>query len=316
MAAGTQRPVVSREVALELTAGWIDGLNRMARALYAVDPPTDVKRLAGGMEAETYSFRLSGAVFVVKLCVNDGEEAKRDFDNLSIVYASSVPTPEPILLDDEGEWFGSPALVMTALPGRPDLHPSDLNHWTQGAAIALAKIHEISPNSATTFRPPRWQRWQPSTDGLRSDAPRADRVLARLHERAGELPVVFSHDDYNPGNLLFEDGILTGVVDWADVTLEPRQAAVALYRHFLAINPGGDAPDRFLHHYERAAEVRLGDVPMWDVLYGLRGVRPVDHWAKACEGLGLDITSDEIQSRSREWVRKGLRDSATVDNGQ
>ena len=308
---------MSDEVALNLTAGWIDGLNRVARALDAVGPPTEVKRLAGGMEAEAYSFRLSGAAFVVKVCVNNSEEAKREFDNLAVVSASSVPTPEPILLDEEGEWFGTSALVMTSLPGRPDLHPSELNLWTQGAAIALAKIHEIPPNSGTTFRPPRWQRWHPLTDGLGSDAPRADRVLAGLHERAAELPVVFSHDDYNYGNLLFDgDGTLTGVVDWADVTVEPRQAAVALYRHFLAINPGGDAPDRFLRHYERSAEVRLDDLPMWDVLYGLRGVRPVDHWAKACEGLGLAITSEEIQTRSREWVRRGLRDSITIDNAQ
>ena len=302
-----KRAVESDEVALDLSAGWIDGLKRMARSLDSAGPPSEIKRLDGGMEGETYSFRLSGAPLVVKVCVKNAQEAKREFDNLTIVSASNVPTPEPILVDDKGEWFGFPALVMTALPGRPDMHPADLNLWIQGVAIALARIHEISPDDAVAVRSPRWQRWQPSTDGLGDDAPRADQVLARLYGRAGELSVVFSHDDYNPGNLLFDDdGTLAGVVDWADVTIEPRQAAVGLYRHFLAINPGGDAPDRLLRYYEKSAGVRLDDLPMWDVFYGLRGVRPVDHWVKACDGLGLAITSDEIQSRSREWVRKGL----------
>ena len=89
------------------------------------------------MEGETYSFRLSGAPLVVKVCVKNAQEAKREFDNLTIVSASNVPTPEPILVDDKGEWFGFPALVMTALPGRPDMHPADLNLWIQGAGNCL-----------------------------------------------------------------------------------------------------------------------------------------------------------------------------------
>jgi aminoglycoside phosphotransferase (APT) family kinase protein len=289
----------------------------MACALGFDRTPEIVTRLSGGMEGETYALRLDGSALVVKVYVKNPQEAKQEFDNLTVVSASNVPTPAPILLESEGEWFGFPALVMTLLPGRPDMHPTDLDLWIQGAATALARIHEIPSEDAIAVRPPRWQRWQPSTEGMGSDAPRVDQVLAEIFETAAEVPGVFSHDDFNPGNLLFDDdGILTGVVDWADVTVEPRQADVALYRHFLAINPGGDAPDRFLRYYEKSAGVRLDDLPMWDVFYGLRGVRPVDHWVKACEALGLVITSEEIQSRSREWVRRGLRDGITTDNAE
>lgn len=110
-----------------------------------------------------------------------------------------------------------------------------------------------------------------------------------------------------PGNLLFNGGHLTGVVDWADVTIEPREAAVALFRHFLALHPGGDAPELFLDAYEHAASISLDDIALWDVLYGLRGVRPVDHWVTACDRLGLVITSMEIQEKSRAWVGRALR---------
>lgn len=140
-----------------------------------------------------------------------------------------------------------------------------------------------------------------------SDASRLDAVLARLYEQAETLPTVLSHDDYNPGNLLYDCGRLSGVVDWADIAIEPRQAAVALYRHFLAIHPGGGAPELFRLAYERAARISLDDLPLWDVLYGLRGLRPIDHWVRACEGLGLDITSSEIQKKSRAWVRQAMR---------
>jgi hypothetical protein len=42
-------------------------------------------------------------------------------------------------------------------------------------------------------------------------------------------------------------------------------------------------------------------------MYGLRGVRPVlDHWVLAFDGLGLDISSQEIRDRSQAWVRKAM----------
>jgi aminoglycoside phosphotransferase (APT) family kinase protein len=140
-----------------------------------------------------------------------------------------------------------------------------------------------------------------------SDSSRADVLLSRLREEAGGLPIVLSHDDFNPGNLLYDGGRLSGVVDWADIVVEPRHAAVALFRHFLAIHPGGEAPELFLDSYEHAAHTSLNDIHPWDVLYGLRGVRPaLDHWVLAFDGLGLDITAKEIQDRSRAWVRKAM----------
>jgi aminoglycoside phosphotransferase (APT) family kinase protein len=279
----------------------------MADALGWKNAPFEFERFTGGLEGGTSRFRLDNNRFVLKICSGDGNRARTEFDNLTVVSAAGVPTPEPMLVDAEGAWFDAPAIVMTQLPGQPDMHPTDHHLWIDGAAKALASIHAIPSVRARHVRTSRWQRWQPSTNGMGSDAPRVDAVLARLYDRAGTLPTVLSHDDYNPGNLLYDSGRLSGVVDWADITVEPRQAAVALYRHFLAIHPGGEAPATFLAAYERAARVSLDDLALWDVLYGLRGLRPIEHWVRACEGLGLTITSSEIQERSRAWVHQGMR---------
>jgi aminoglycoside phosphotransferase (APT) family kinase protein len=282
------------------------GFERLARALGSEEAPSDLVRQTGGLEAETLIFQLRKEHFVVKVFVDDGVQARTEFDNLAAVTVASVPTPEPVLMDSEGPWFGAPAIVMTALPGRPEMHPKNRTLWTDGAAEALASIHSIPTSRMSHVRTPRWQRWTPSTEGMGSDSCRADAVLARLYAQVGTLPTVLSHDDYNPGNLLYDGGRLSGVVDWADITIEPRQAAVAMYRHFLAIHPGGDAPETFLDAYERVAKTSLDDLELWDVLYGLRGLRPIEHWVLACEGLGLDITFSEIQERSRAWVRRGI----------
>ena len=293
-------------MAHDLPPGWGEGFERLARALGSDAAPSDLVRMAGGLGAETYAFWLRQEHFVVKCCVEDGEQASTEFDNLAVVSVAGVPTPEPVLIDDEGAWFGAPAFVMTALPGRPEMHPKNRTLWTDGAAEALASIHNIPTSRAGHVRTPRWQRWQPSTEGMGSDAPKVNALLARLYDLAATLPTVLSHDDYNPGNLLYDGDRLSGVVDWADIAIEPRHAAVALYRHFLAIHPGGKAPETFLDAYERAAKTSLDDLELWDVLYGLRGLRPIDHWVLACEGLGLDITSSEIRERSQAWVRRGI----------
>lgn len=279
----------------------------MAHALGSREPPFELNRVTGGLEGKTFVFRLHENRFVLKIYSGDDNRARTEFDNLAVVSVAGVPTPEPVLLDADGTWFHAPAIVMTELPGRPYMHPNDQSIWIDGAAKALASVHDIPSARAGHVRASRWQRWRPPTDGMGSDAPRVDAMLARLYDRAGTLPTVLSHDDYNPGNLLYDCGRLSGVVDWADITIEPRHAAVALYRHFLAIHPGGETPDTFLVAYERAAKTSLDDLPLWDVLYGLRGLRPIDHWVRACEGLGLDITSSEIQEKSRAWVRRGMR---------
>lgn len=278
----------------------------MSQTLGSSVAPANLIRLTGGLECETYAFRAMQRRFVVKVYLHNGEGAMTEFENLAIVASAGVPTPDPVLLDAHGEWFHVPALVMTAVPGGPDLHPADLHRWHHGAATALAAIHDVAPDRASVVRPTRWERWRPSTEAVGTDTSRVDRALSRFYDQAGDVPTVFSHDDYNLGNILFHNGRLSGVVDWADVTVEPRHAAVALYRHLLAVHPGGDAPDQFLEEYERAAATRLEDLPLWDVFYGLRGTGTVDHWARAFDGLGVHVTPSQIQARSRDWIRRAL----------
>jgi aminoglycoside phosphotransferase (APT) family kinase protein len=265
-----------------------------------------MKRLTGGLECDTFSFTLDERHLVLKIFVEGDTRCRAEYENLGVVATASVSTPEPVGLDHEGHWYGTPALVMSALRGAPELHPSAINRWTRGAAAALASIHQIDPTTSIQLRTPRWQRWKPPVEDMGVAAPNTEHALALLYDRIERTPTVFSHDDFNPGNLLFVDGELSGVVDWSDVVIEPRQAAVALYRHMLALHPGGQASDMFSDHYESITGISFDDMALWDVLYGLRGVQPVKHWARAFRGLGVTITSEQINSRSRRWVEAAL----------
>jgi aminoglycoside phosphotransferase (APT) family kinase protein len=277
-------------------------LRRLARSLGSASDVTGLERLTGGLEADSFFFTLECKAFVFKRFATDGSRAVAEFENLSIVAASAVPTPEAVALDVDGRWFGSPALVMTALSGTPNLQPIDVWAWVAQCAAALAEVHRISPNATGSTTRPRWVRWKPPV----VPSGEIDDVLARLYARAPSEPSVFSHDDYNPGNVLFSDERLSGVVDWTDVTLEPRQAAVALFRHLLAVIGRLDAAGAFLSAYETAANITLEGQPLWDVFYGLRGLGNVEHWVLALHGLGLSVTAEEIRWRSLEWIGQAL----------
>jgi aminoglycoside phosphotransferase (APT) family kinase protein len=192
---------------------------------------------------------------------------------------------------------------MTALVGAPSLQPSDVDDWVAQCAYALAEVHRIDPKTAGATRAPRWLRWSPPV----VPSPEIDQALAQLRANAPREPTVFSHDDFNPGNVLFLDERLSGVVDWTDVTLEPRQAAVALFRHLLAVIGYPDAASTFLAAYETAANVTLERQSLWDVFYGLRGLGNVEHWVCAFDGLGLSLTAEEIRTRSLEWIGRAVR---------
>jgi aminoglycoside phosphotransferase (APT) family kinase protein len=137
-------------------------------------------------------------------------DAPVEFENLAVVAPAAVATPEPVSLDRDGLWFGTPTLVMAALPGTPDFYPQDIGRWAVGAADALAAIHELDRGAARSVAPARWRRWRPETKGLGKDAARAEDALDDLYRVAAGSPTVLSHDDYNPGTVLFDEGRLSG----------------------------------------------------------------------------------------------------------
>ena len=74
---------------------------------------------------------------------------------------------------------------------------------------------------------------------------------------------VFLHRDFHPGNLLWVDGALTGIVDWAFGCRGPEPADVAHTRCNLALVDGLAAGERFLHAYARANPGYVHD-SWWD----------------------------------------------------
>ena len=76
----------------------------------------------------------------------------------------------------------------------------------------------------------------------------------------------------------------------------------------LAIHPsqGATSLEPFLAAYETATGATLEHMPVWDLFYGLRGLRPIDHWVRALHGHGVMLTAEQISSRSIAWIEQAL----------
>ncbi len=168
--------------------------------------------------------------------------------------------PEPIAYDAAGTVAGLPALVMTHLRGTPVIHGLDpvrlvepLSALHAAAAPALPAFHDwFDP---TRVRVPAW-----------SSDPGAWRRLAELVTQPEPATrQVFLHRDFHPGNLLWVDGALTGIVDWADGCRGPEPADVAHTRCNLALVDGLAAAERFLQVYVQANPGYVHD-PWWDAV--------------------------------------------------
>lgn len=154
---------------------------------------------------------------------------------LRALKASGLPVPDvPYACASENNaWFGLPFIVMERLPGHtffvwdpaPGVSRAETacrQYW-EACVRTLARLHEFD-----------WQRFLPEWEtpmDLEREITRWERIYAQapepewvtaaaatqralLDSRPEALPFGLFHGDYQPGNCLYQDGLLVGVIDW------------------------------------------------------------------------------------------------------
>ena len=176
--------------------------------------------IAGGITSAVHLLDLEDSGEVRQLVLKrwtrgDVDERRRCVDReaqtLQLLEAADIPAPRYVA-STSGSDSGFPALLMTRLPGRIWLTPTDPQSWLRQMATTLARLHEMQPPHelpAAELRPrpartptdSQWPKiWHRASDFLAQPAP------------AGQS---FIHGDYQHFNLLWHRQRLTGIVDWA-----------------------------------------------------------------------------------------------------
>ena len=141
--------------------------------------------------------------------------------------ASQIPAPQSIALDLSGAEAGAPAHLMSWLPGRLRLD-SAAEQIIEELAKLLVAIHGFDPGAA---KPREYQSWaDPGKRVIPQWARRPalwERGFEELAQPAPAYLGTFLHRDFHLGNVLWEHGQVSGVVDWVETSWGPACLDVA-----------------------------------------------------------------------------------------
>ena len=206
---------------------------------------------------------------------------------------AGLRAPRLVACSSEDVGFGAPVVLMSFIEGNIQIRPSDFQGWLDGLAGELALVHQHRANTfgwcyfswvdKTALLPPKWTAvphvWERAIDLALNTAP--------------DVHSVFIHRDYHPTNVLWQEGAVSGVVDWPNACRGPAGVDVAHCRINLAKMFDLSAADRFLDAYIEVADGFEYD-PYWDVDSLLDVCIPQPTFYPPWQEFGLDIITSEV----------------------
>jgi len=177
---------------------------------------------------------------------------------------TSIPSPKPLNTFVNGSHHKVPAILTRYLEGAT-LPAGDL---TDGhlrlLATMLYEIHSLRLplDGRQPYRP-----YNPNNRGAPPNAGNSKLWLrSQAYLNNTEVPkyqAVLIHRDYHPGNVLWSNGRISGVLDWTAASVGAADLDVAHMRWNLAAVKSVDSADYFRDCYERLSHRTFN--PYWDI---------------------------------------------------
>jgi aminoglycoside phosphotransferase (APT) family kinase protein len=187
---------------------------------------------------------------------------------LSLQHASRAGLAVPALVgfDRDGTHCSVPATLVSRIPGEVVLEPTDRMSWLRGLAESAARIHRVDA-AGFRWKYRRYNYGQPLTVPNWSKRREAwKKAIEIVDGPARSYSESFVHRDYHPSNVLWQDGRITGVVDWVNGCRGPAGIDVAWCRHNLAGLHDVSMADEFLTAYISEAGSEFEYDPYWDLM--------------------------------------------------
>ncbi len=275
--------------------------------------------LPGGVSAQVTALELGRADGQVRKVVvrRHGEAdlkqnphvAADEFKLLQCLRAAQLPAPEPYLLDESGELFPAPYIVVEYIEGSTDFAPSGLPDALLQLACGLAAIHNVDISTFDLSCIPDNDKIYGAKIATRpalTDESLQEGRIRDILEAAWPLPRrnkdALLHGDFWPGNVIWNDGRLAGIIDWEDARTGDPLADLGNSRLEVLWAFGVDAMRSFTGHYMSAAAPGLDytDLPYWDLCAALRPAFKIAEWA------GGPVREKRMRERHRLFVRQAV----------
>lgn len=212
--------------------------------------------------------------------------AADEFSLLGALHAAGLPVPQPWYLDQSGEVLSTPYLIAEYIEGKTEFTPLDSPACVQQLATCLTMIHKVDASRLAFL--PRLE--EQIASWFEADTASHQQPLFRTLRAAwpwfqpGKPSLL--HGDYWPGNVLWRDGRLAGVIDWEDAKLGDPLADLANSRLEILWGYGIDSMHSFTLHYQSMMCINLASLPYWDLWAALRKGTQISRW-------GLDEAAEQ-----------------------
>jgi aminoglycoside phosphotransferase (APT) family kinase protein len=212
--------------------------------------------------------------------------ALNEYRLLQILHEAGYPAPAPVFVDPDRAFFPIPVVVVGYIDGAPDLTLDTAPDSVTQMADALARLHAMAlAESRVDFLPTvrdtlhRRLFASPGQREMPPDERRVREAMVRAWPQIPDRVPVLLHGDFWPGNLLWRDGTLVGVIDWEDATRGDPLFDLAAARLELYWARDGAAVRELTKRY--LAQSGLGhpvDLPFWDLTAALDPILNLHTW--------------------------------------
>ena len=225
-------------------------LNRPALAL--LEPPV---RLAGGYDTEIFAFQLKGAPpdFSGRLVLRmfaEGTAQRARFEGTvqSAIADLGYPAPRALHVSESGGSAGRPYIVMPRAEGK-QLVSAGIFRLGPMLARSQAALHALDPVpvrralAAAGCGPiaSGIDDWLKTLEGEVSqqgmEPLRASYQWLAANRPRGVTGQSICHLDFHPLNLIAKEGVVTGVIDWSNVSFGDPAADAGFTRVLLTLSP-------------------------------------------------------------------------------
>ncbi|CAN5406514.1 hypothetical protein BH11ARM2_BH11ARM2_28090 [soil metagenome] len=231
--------------------------------------------------------------------------AATEFQTLTLLREAGLPVPPPVLLDEGAD----PVFVVEYLEGKPELAPMDVSRYLDRYAEMLARVHRVDwTRIDLSFLPLQGRGY-----GSRPEAPNESLRESEIRDvlktnsiKGGNSPVL-CHADFWPGNLIWRDGEIAGVIDWEEAEIGEPLADLAICRLDLFWVLGMEAMEAFTERYQDRMSLDLTDLPYWDLCASLRPIQNLHEWAPSYPNLERpDVTEATMRRDHQAFVEQAL----------
>lgn len=215
---------------------------------------------------------------------------------------AGIAAPRLVAYSTDDVGFGAPVVLMTCVTGRVDLNPRHFDTWIQSLARTLAAVHHHPANDFPWTYESWLERDKLHVPGWTRNGPVWERAIELVLSPPPSAPSMFIHRDYHPTNVLWDQGEVTGVVDWINACRGPTEVDISHCRVNLALMFGPAAADQLLRHYMRIVGGFSYEI-YWDVESVLSMCLPRPEYYRPWQHFGLGaIDEEQLKRRAEDFL--------------